>query len=54
MNAKDNFLATQAKVDQAAIAPFPNSKKIHVLGTRADLRVPHASGFTVRHSQWFW
>ena len=40
MNAKNIFLATQAKVDQAAIAPFPNSKKIHVQGSRADLRVP--------------
>jgi hypothetical protein len=27
MNAKDNFSATRAKVDQAAVAPFSNSKK---------------------------
>ena len=39
MNAKDNFSAKRAKVDQAAVAPFSNSKKIHFLGTRADLQV---------------
>jgi hypothetical protein len=27
MSAKDNFSATQAKLDQAAVAPFSNSKK---------------------------
>jgi phosphomethylpyrimidine synthase len=39
MSAKDNFSAKRAKVDQAAVAPFSNSKKIHFLGTRADLQV---------------
>ena len=34
------FLSETAKVDQAAIRPFPNSRKIYVQGSRPDIRVP--------------
>jgi len=41
MNARaDVFLSRTARVDRAAIQPFPNSRKIYVDGSRADLRVP--------------
>jgi len=40
MNANAQFLAEQAEVDSAAVAPLPNSRKIYVTGSRADLRVP--------------
>ncbi|HND25579.1 MAG TPA: phosphomethylpyrimidine synthase ThiC, partial [Rhodocyclaceae bacterium] len=40
MNATDKFIASSAHVDEAAIAPLPNSRKIYVEGSRADLRVP--------------
>ncbi|RTL57075.1 MAG: phosphomethylpyrimidine synthase ThiC, partial [Rhodocyclaceae bacterium] len=40
MNANDKFLAAQAHVDEAAIQPLPNSKKIYVEGSRPDIRVP--------------
>ena len=40
MNAKPSFLATSAQVDTAAVQPLPSSHKIHVQGSRADLRVP--------------
>ncbi|WP_417068666.1 phosphomethylpyrimidine synthase ThiC [Niveibacterium terrae] len=34
------FTAAQAQVDAAAVAPLPHSRKIHLQGTRPDLRVP--------------
>ncbi|HND80892.1 MAG TPA: phosphomethylpyrimidine synthase ThiC, partial [Accumulibacter sp.] len=40
MNANDQFIAAAAQVDQAAIKPLPNSRKIHIGGSRPDLRVP--------------
>ncbi|MYN03565.1 phosphomethylpyrimidine synthase ThiC [Pseudoduganella sp. DS3] len=40
MNANPKFLAEQAEVDSAAVAPLPNSRKIYVTGSRPDLRVP--------------
>ncbi|HEX7329113.1 MAG TPA: phosphomethylpyrimidine synthase ThiC [Casimicrobiaceae bacterium] len=40
MNANDQFFARDARVDAAAIAPLPSSRKIHVAGSRPDLRVP--------------
>ncbi len=40
MNANDQYFAREAKVDSAAVAPLPNSRKIHVEGSRADVRVP--------------
>jgi phosphomethylpyrimidine synthase len=40
MNANDKFIASSAHVDQAAVAPLPNSRKIHVTGSRPDIRVP--------------
>ncbi len=41
MNARlDGDLSATAQVDQAAIQPLPNSKKIYVEGSRPDIRVP--------------
>ncbi|TYC51924.1 phosphomethylpyrimidine synthase ThiC, partial [Zoogloea oleivorans] len=40
MNATDKFLASSAHVDEAAIAPLPNSRKIYVAGSRPDVLVP--------------
>src|SRR5262249_21995078 len=36
MNANPKFLASTAQVDQAAIQPLPNSRKVYV----GDLKVP--------------
>ncbi|HEY8068668.1 MAG TPA: phosphomethylpyrimidine synthase ThiC [Burkholderiales bacterium] len=40
MNANPKFLSATAQVDEAAIKPLPNSRKIHVEGSRPDIRVP--------------
>lgn len=40
MNANEKFIAADAHVDEAAIKPLPNSRKIHVVGSRPDIRVP--------------
>ncbi|NDP42188.1 MAG: phosphomethylpyrimidine synthase ThiC [Aromatoleum sp.] len=40
MNANDQFYARDARVDDAAVAPLPNSRKIYVEGSRPDIRVP--------------
>ena len=40
MNANPQFLAATATVDEAAIQPLPNSRKIYVPGSRPDIRVP--------------
>ena len=40
MNANEKFIAADAHVDAAAIAPLPNSRKIYVVGSRPDIRVP--------------
>ncbi|XZG70776.1 phosphomethylpyrimidine synthase ThiC [Chitinibacteraceae bacterium HSL-7] len=43
MNAPNKtaaFVAADAHVDEAAIQPLPNSRKVYVQGSRADLRVP--------------
>jgi phosphomethylpyrimidine synthase len=40
MVANPKFLAATAQVDEAAVQPLPNSRKIHVAGSRPDLRVP--------------
>ncbi|TFW10323.1 phosphomethylpyrimidine synthase ThiC [Oxalobacteraceae bacterium OM1] len=40
MNANPQFLAATAKVDEAAVQPLPNSRKIYVEGSRPDIRVP--------------
>jgi phosphomethylpyrimidine synthase len=40
MNANPQFLAATATVDEAAIQPLPNSRKIYIQGSRPDLRVP--------------
>jgi len=40
MNANPKFLAATAQVDDAAIQPLPNSRKIYVQGSRPDIRVP--------------
>ncbi|HTS20791.1 MAG TPA: phosphomethylpyrimidine synthase ThiC [Casimicrobiaceae bacterium] len=40
MNANDRFFARDARVDEAAVQPLPQSRKIYVEGSRPDLRVP--------------
>ena len=41
MNAPvEQALSQRAQVDQAAVQPFPNSRKVYVEGSRADIRVP--------------
>ncbi|MEF8769209.1 phosphomethylpyrimidine synthase ThiC [Candidatus Accumulibacter contiguus] len=40
MNANEKFIAADAHVDEAAIKPLPNSRKIYVVGSRPDIRVP--------------
>ncbi|KFI07380.1 phosphomethylpyrimidine synthase ThiC [Massilia sp. BSC265] len=40
MNAPLKFEAATATVDQAAIEPFPNSRKVYIEGSRPDIRVP--------------
>ncbi len=40
MNAPLKFDSATATVDEAAIAPFPQSRKVYVQGSRPDIRVP--------------
>ncbi|WP_310631773.1 phosphomethylpyrimidine synthase ThiC, partial [Paraburkholderia sp.] len=40
MNANPKFISATAHVDEAAIAPLPNSRKIYVTGSQPDIRVP--------------
>ncbi len=40
MNANAKFLSATATVDEAAIKPLPNSRKVYVEGSRPDIRVP--------------
>ncbi|MCA3059506.1 MAG: phosphomethylpyrimidine synthase ThiC, partial [Rhodocyclaceae bacterium] len=42
MNAPTNpkFLESTASVDEAAIKPLPNSRKVYIGGSRPDIRVP--------------
>jgi phosphomethylpyrimidine synthase len=40
MNANPRFIAATAHVDDAAVEPFPNSRKAYVEGSRPDVRVP--------------
>jgi phosphomethylpyrimidine synthase len=40
MAVNPQFLAATASVDQSAIAPFPNSEKVYIAGSRPDIRVP--------------
>jgi phosphomethylpyrimidine synthase len=40
MNANPKFLNTTARVDDAAVQPLPNSRKVYVEGARSDVRVP--------------
>ncbi len=40
MNANPKFLNATAHVDEAAVKPLPNSRKIYVPGSRPDVRVP--------------
>ncbi|MGH6691760.1 MAG: phosphomethylpyrimidine synthase ThiC, partial [Gammaproteobacteria bacterium] len=40
MNANPKFLSATARVDEAAVKPLPNSRKVYVSGSRPDLRVP--------------
>ncbi|MFA7400172.1 MAG: phosphomethylpyrimidine synthase ThiC, partial [Sideroxydans sp.] len=38
--ANPQFLATSAHVDEAAVKPLPNSRKVYVQGSRPDIQVP--------------
>jgi len=40
MNANPKFLSQTAHVDNAAVQPLPNSRKVYVTGSRPDIRVP--------------
>ena len=40
MNDLSTFLNTTAQVDEAAVQPFTNSRKVYVQGSRPDIRVP--------------
>jgi phosphomethylpyrimidine synthase len=40
MNANPKFIAATAHVDDAAVQPLPNSRKMYVPGSRPDIRVP--------------
>jgi len=40
MNANPQFIAATAQVDDAAVQPLPNSRKVYVQGSRPDVRVP--------------
>ncbi len=40
MNAVPDSLSQSAKVDEAAVKSLPNSQKIYITGSRADIRVP--------------
>ncbi|WP_192035044.1 phosphomethylpyrimidine synthase ThiC [Halomonas sp. YLGW01] len=40
MSNTQHFLNEQARVDAAAIAPLPGSRKVYVEGSRPDIRVP--------------
>src|SRR5437867_13074065 len=40
MNARSEFVARDAHVDEAAIHPLPNSRKVYVEGSRSDIQVP--------------
>jgi phosphomethylpyrimidine synthase len=40
MNANPKFLSATAHVDEAAVKPLPNSRKVYIRGSRADVNVP--------------
>ena len=40
MSANPRFIAATAHVDDAAVQPLPNSRKVYVQGSRPDIRVP--------------
>src|SRR4051812_5996844 len=40
MNANPKFLNATAHVDEAAVKPLPNSRKVYVEGSRPDILVP--------------
>ena len=37
MNANPKFLSATARVDEAAVKPLPNSRKVYVTGSRPDM-----------------
>jgi phosphomethylpyrimidine synthase len=40
MSANPKFIAATAHVDDAAVQPLPNSRKVYVQGSRPDIRIP--------------
>jgi phosphomethylpyrimidine synthase len=40
MNANPKFLNATARVDEGAVKPLPNSRKVYIKGSKADIQVP--------------
>ena len=53
MVANPKFLAATAHVDEAAVQPLPNSRKVYIQGSRPDLRVPMREITPGRHTGLF-
>jgi phosphomethylpyrimidine synthase len=49
MNATEKFLAANAHVDEAAVQPLPNSRKVYIEGSRLDIQVPMREISQVRY-----
>src|SRR5574337_497737 len=52
MNADPKFLAATASVDQAAIHPLPNSRKVYVEGSRPGVRIDIRAGLAPLRAGW--
>jgi hypothetical protein len=49
MNTNPKFLFATATVDERAILPLPNSRKIYVEGSRPDIHAAGKKPFYPRH-----
>ena len=50
MNANPKFLSATAHVDEAAVKPLPNSRKVYVEGSRPDIQRADARNHPVGHA----
>ena len=50
MNANPKFLSATASVDEAAVKPLPNSRKVYVEGSRPDIQRADARDHAVGHA----
>ena len=48
MVANPKFIAATARVDEAAVHPLPNSRKVYVAGSHPDLRVRATADAKIR------